>query len=85
MSRSTSCSEQAFSVVADMEDDMRSLRRWANVLCHLGGGASMLEPTTIHVIGEALLDVAMRAEAQWEEAFRLTHPKNRENRSCASS
>jgi hypothetical protein len=61
----------AFSAVSNMEDGVRNIRRWGQILRTLGSGSAQeIEADQCWVIGRALMDLGEEIEAHWEEAFR---------------
>ncbi|WP_267358431.1 MULTISPECIES: hypothetical protein [unclassified Methylobacterium] len=59
----------AFHPIADMEDDILAVARWAGVLNNLGTCTSSIDPGQIWVISHALTDLGRRLDASWNQAF----------------
>lgn len=60
----------AFSTLSEMEDCVRNVARWGDVVRELGASASYIDPGSLWVIGQALTQLGEEIQAKWEEAFR---------------
>ncbi|MCJ2125074.1 hypothetical protein [Methylobacterium sp. J-077] len=58
-----------FHPLADMEDDILAVGRWAGVLNHLGTGHSMIDPGELWVISHVLSELGKRLKADWNVAL----------------
>ena len=59
----------AFHPLADMEDDIFAVGRWAGVLNHVGTATCQIDPAEVWVISNVLIAVGRRLEARWNESF----------------
>lgn len=63
-------------ILAEMEVDVRDLKRWAETVCQLG--TSDCDPREcLRVVGPALDAVAKRVEREWERALALAYDQQR--------
>ena len=65
----------AFSPLAEMEDDVLAVTRWAAVLNHIGSSNSSIDPATVWVISNVLRDVGKRLAVHWDDAFKCAGGK----------
>ncbi|TXM72893.1 hypothetical protein FV226_11130 [Methylobacterium sp. WL12] len=69
----TSRRDRIDTLISDMEYPVSDLARWGEVVRCLG---TTDEPDcgAIIVVGDAILTLAKRIQADWDQAFRLTRP-----------
>ena len=65
-------SKRPHSDLFDMEEDIRAVGRWAGVLSHLGSGDNAIQPSELHVIAMAIMDLGNRLEHDWTVALQAT-------------
>lgn len=63
-------------VISNMETDIREVKRWADVLIVMSGSCHCAQPDTLSVLGNALRDIGLALEDQFDRAFDLSHPKD---------
>lgn len=61
--------DDIFSMVSDLEDGVRDLARWGNVLSHLSASPHMIEHETIGVLARVMTNLGREVERDWEKLF----------------
>lgn len=73
MSAPTSRRDDLATLIFDMEDAVRNLVRWGQVVRAMGCSGSDVEAGSLYVVGDAMIEAAMMVENDWERCFELSH------------
>jgi hypothetical protein len=60
-----------FNIISDMENDVRDIGRWAEMISLLGSSPHMVKPDVLYALSKPLALLSERLEAGWEKAFAL--------------
>lgn len=74
MSASGSRRDDLASLISDMEDEVRNLVRWGQAVRAMGCSGSDVEAGVLYVVGDAMVEAAVKVESDWERAFELSRP-----------
>ena len=72
MSASGSRRDDLAQLIFDMEDDVRNLVRWGQAVRTMGCSNCMVEAGSLYVVGDAMVEAAVKVEADWERCFELS-------------
>ena len=61
-------------LVSDMESHVRDLVRWGQAVRAMGCSGSDVEAGALFVVGDAMIEVAVKVESDWERCFELSRP-----------
>ena len=74
MSGPASRRDDLASLISDMESDVRDLVRWGQAVRTMGCSNGSVESGSLFVVGDAMVEVAVKVESDWERCFELSRP-----------
>jgi len=74
MSAHTPRRDDLATLIFDMEDDVRNLVRWGQAVRAMGCSRGDVEAGSLYVVGDAIIEAAMKVENDWERCFELSRP-----------
>ncbi|SEG71612.1 hypothetical protein SAMN04488144_1537 [Methylobacterium sp. 190mf] len=60
------------TVIFDMEDSVRNLVRWGQAVRTMGCPTGEIEAGSLYVVGDAVVEAAMKVEEDLERCFELS-------------
>ncbi|MDF2601808.1 MAG: hypothetical protein K0Q54_4631 [Methylobacterium brachiatum] len=74
MSAPASRRDDLAGLIFNMEDAVRNLVRWGQAVRAMGCSGCDVEAGALYVVGDAMVEAALKVESDWERAFELSRP-----------